>query len=88
MSDSGGAAFLGQLFDFLAESPDERTKEIARWVFRNSQFDCSWTQVFCGQNEPVTALLPDVCTSCWTEGGNHDERNCEREDDGMTTDEA
>jgi len=77
VSDSGGARFLGELFDFLAESPDERAKEIARWVWKNAPFDCSWSQVFGGQNDPVTALLPDVCTSCWETDGKH-ERNCER----------
>lgn len=79
MSDSTGARFLGEFFDHLAESPDERAKEIARWVFDHSPFDCSWSQVFCGQNEPVHALLPGVCTSCWKPDGEHDEMNCERD---------
>lgn len=77
MSDSGAAIFMGEFLDFLSQKPCDRTREIARWVFRNSQFDFSWSQA-CAE-EAIKKLLPDVCTSCWAEGGKHDERNCERD---------
>jgi len=75
MSSSTGAKFLRELFDHLARKPDERAKEIARWVFKNSPFDCAWNQVFDYPHNSVVALLPDVCVYCWTLDGKHD--NCE-----------
>lgn len=76
MSDSGAAIFMHEFLGFLAEKPCDRTREIARWVFRNCQLNFSWSQA-CARDE-IKTLLPDVCLSCWTEGGKHDEFNCER----------
>jgi hypothetical protein len=77
VSDGTGAQFLGQLFDRLAETPTLENQAIARWVFEHSPFDCSWSQVFDCPSEAAAALMPDVCTLCWTAGGKHD-HYCDR----------
>lgn len=78
MSDRTSAEIFAMIFEHLAEDPDERNQNLAKWLWEHAEdYDFNWYQMDCDDALIDLCLAERLPCECVVYAGEkHDKRDC------------